>query len=131
MSKCFFVNGRLSETPAYWTAHYGSNVIVDQINDAGEISGKWSLLNSDGLQYWGVVTNIGCYGFRPQEGVLDMNGTIIPVEVDSQELYFSRKIIASSDGWEATKSVTIGLGDARIAVVFLPTTEVMVYQSTK
>lgn len=130
MSKSYFVNGRLSETPAYWTAHY-SDIVIDQINDAGEISKKWSLLDADGLEYWGVVTNIGCYGFYPKDSVLNMNGTTIPLEVDNHELYFSRKIIASSDGWEVTKSITIGLGDARIDVVFLPKTEVMVYEHKK
>jgi len=125
MSKMFLVNKRVSETPAYWTAHYSDN-IVNQINENGEISEKWSSLPVDSMEYWGLISNLGCYGFYIKDGVCDLNGIKLRIEVSGDRtLSYRRKILSSSEGWSRTKSVEISYCGYVIVLIFLPESKIV------
>lgn len=120
MNKMYLVNNRVSETPVYWIARYTNNV-VNQINDLGEICEKWSTLPLDNLEYWGIITNVGHYGFYPKDNICDINGEKLRFESSlSGKLSYKRTILSSSDGWTSTKSVEIGFFEHTIKLTFLP-----------
>jgi len=120
MNKLYIVNKRVSETPVYWTARYKDKVI-DQIDDQGVVSQKWSALSLDGLEYWGIVSNIGCYGFYPKDGFCDLNGVKLRISSEiNGKLKYKRTVLASSEGWTLTKSVEIGFGSHSVCVNFVP-----------
>lgn len=120
MSNLYLVNGRVSETPIYWTARY-SHGVVNQIDESGKISKKWSELPLDDLEYWGIISNMGTYGFYPKENICDMNGTKLRFEPTPYgKLSYNRTILSSSDGWISTKCVKIGFFGYIIKLTLLP-----------
>lgn len=124
MNKNFLVNGRVSETPIYWTAHYHDE-IINQIDENGEIAQKWSDLPED-LEYWGIISNLGCYGFYPKLGICDLNGTKVRLDNEaSGKITYKRTILSSSEGWTRTKSAEIGFCDYVVIVSFLPESNIV------
>jgi len=126
MNKMFLVNGRVSESPVYWTAKYTDGSVVNQINDFGEICEKWSTIPVENLEYWGVVSNIGSYGFYPIENICDMNGKKLRfVPITPRKLSYRRTILSSSNGWTSTKGVEIGFCGHMLKLIFLPEPKVV------
>jgi hypothetical protein len=125
MNKMFLVNGRTSEIPTYWTAHYADK-IINQIDDNGYIMNKWSTLSLDSLEYWGIISNLGCYGFYPKHGICDLNGTKVRLDEESSgKITYKRTILSSSEGWTRTKSAEIGFGNYVVTVYFLPESNIV------
>lgn len=126
MSKMYLVNNRVSESPVYWTAIYNDGTVVNQIDECGKICEKWSTLSIENLEYWGVVSNLGSYGFYLKDSICDMNGTKLRFTPStSGKLSYSRTILSSSDGWLGTKGVQIGFGGHVLKLIFLPEPKVV------
>lgn len=120
MNKMYLVNGRVSETPAYWTAHY-NNEIINQIDLEGHICNKWSILPLQGLEYWGIISNIGCYGFYPLQQICDLNGVKCDVNIQKDaKILYRRTLLSSLNGWSQTKCVEIKLDNYQIKIFFYP-----------
>lgn len=126
MSKMYLVANRVSESPVYWTARYTDGTVINQIDECGKICEKWSTLPVENLEYWGVVSNMGSYGFYPKDNICDMNGTKLRfVPNASGKLSYSRTILSSSNGWIGTKGVQIGFGGHVLKLIFLPEPKVV------
>lgn len=129
MNKMYLVRGRVSETPVYWTAHY-SDRIVNQIDDNGKIVEKWSTLDTNDLEFWGIVSNVGYFGYYPKQNICDLNGEKIQItNTDTKTLHYKRTIVTSSEGWTRVKKAEISYGESTIILNLLPETKIVLLSS--
>lgn len=121
MNKIYLINNKTSEIPAYWTAKFTNGLIVNQINHQGEISEKWSTLPVDDLEYWGIVSNFGNFGFYLNENMCDVNGLKFKYPLNTlKKISYKRTVLCSSDGLIQTKSIKISLHNQSIQLLFFP-----------
>ena len=134
----FFIGDQMSSIPIFWEAEEAKNKIK-QIDKSGDIVNRWQDLDAANLAYWGLVTAYGKYGFYPQTGQINMNGTCLKLGVRKPTpdgsnvetpffegaISYRRRILADTTGAQQTMLAEITIGEHCLAVRLVPNFEVI------